>query len=150
MSAVCFVDTNLLVYFRDATEAGKQAIAARWLSALWRSRSGRVSFQVLSEYYVTVTQHLHPGLPREEARMDIRSLLAWRPVGMDRLLVEGAWGLQDRYRFSWWDALVVAAAQRANCRYLLSEDLQPEQQVGSVVIIDPFQRSIEEVLGDET
>jgi predicted nucleic acid-binding protein len=116
MNAVCFVDTNLLVYFRDVTEVDKQAIAGDWLSALWRLRSGRLSFQVLSEYYVTVTQRLQPGLPREEARADVRGLMAWRPVGIDRRLVEGAWMLQDRYRFSWWDALIVAAAQRANCQ----------------------------------
>lgn len=149
MSAICFVDTNLLVYFRDATEPDKQAIAATWLSVLWRSRSGRVSFQVLSEYYVSVTQRLKPGLAREEAQADIHSLMAWRPIGMDKLLLEGAWTLQDRYRFSWWDALIVAAAQRANCQYLLSEDFQHGQEVGSVVIVNPFQQPVEQVLSDD-
>jgi predicted nucleic acid-binding protein len=49
--------------------------------------------------------------------------------------------LQDRYRLSWWDALIVAAAQVAGCAYLLSEDLQDDQVLGSVRVVDPFRVS---------
>lgn len=60
-----FVDTNVLVYARDISEPEKQRRASEWLAHLWRSREGRLSVQVLQEYYVTLTQKLKPGLPRE-------------------------------------------------------------------------------------
>jgi predicted nucleic acid-binding protein len=83
MSGRCFVDTNVLVYARDASEVEKQARAQEWLEPLWRRRSGRTSFQVLSEFYVTVTQKLSPGMAPEEARRDVRNLLVWQPQPLD-------------------------------------------------------------------
>ena len=47
MTVRCFVDTNVLLYFHDASEPEKQAAAARWLAAHWKARAGRVSYQVL-------------------------------------------------------------------------------------------------------
>lgn len=67
MTASCFVDTNVLLYFHDASEPVKQAAAAPWLTALWQARAGRVSYPVLSEFYVTVTRKLQPGMPPEPA-----------------------------------------------------------------------------------
>jgi len=79
MSAKCFVDTNILVYRRDSTETEKQPKAEEWLRQLWVNKSGRISTQVLNEYYVTVTQKLKPGLSKESARRDIRALAVWQP-----------------------------------------------------------------------
>lgn len=137
MSGEVFVDTNVLVYARDASEPEKQRQAAGWMDHLWRAGTGRLSFQVLQEFYVTVTQKLKPGLPPDRARRDVRSLLAWRPVAADPHLIEGAWAIQDRYSISWWDALIVSAAQIAGCRYLLSEDLQG-QDFARLRVIHPF------------
>ena len=71
-----FVDTNLPVYFHDAGAPDKQGVAARWMDRLWEERSGRLSYQVLGEYYVTVTQKLKPGLSTETARRSVRALEA--------------------------------------------------------------------------
>jgi predicted nucleic acid-binding protein len=133
-----FVDTNLLVYARDSTVPTKQRQAHRWLRHLWRARAGRLSFQVLQEYYVTVTAKLTPGLRPEDARDDVRALYAWEPLPTDDVVIEGAWRIQDRYGFSWWDSLIVSAAQLLNCDYLLTEDLRRDQSVEGVTIIDPF------------
>src|SRR5512139_1680189 len=111
MSAV-FVDTNVLVYARDASERRKQPRAAEWLQRLWQERRGRVSTQVLQEYYVVVTSKLKPGIPVAEAREDVRLLQAWQPVAPDLALLEDAWDIHDRHHLSFWDAQVVAAAQR--------------------------------------
>jgi predicted nucleic acid-binding protein len=146
MSAACFVDTNVLVYFRDAAEPEKQTQAQAWLTELWRRRLGRISHQVLQEYYVTVTQRLSPGLSRDEARTDVRNLITWNPVGVDGLLIESAWSVQDRFMLSWWDALIVAAAQRSDCGFLLTEDLQHEQRLDDLVVVSPFQARPEEIL----
>jgi predicted nucleic acid-binding protein len=136
-----FVDTNVLVYSRDASEGHKQKQAIVWIEYLWRQAAGCLSFQVLQEFYVTVTEKLDPGLARDIARSDVRSLLAWHPLPVEHRIVEGAWAIQDRYRLSWWDSLIVSAAQVADCQFLLTEDLQRSREFGSVQVIDPFQTS---------
>ena len=137
-----FVDTNVLVYARDASDTGKQATAAAWMEHLWTSSGGRLSVQVLQEYYVTVTRELVPGLSADEAREDVRDLAAWRPVRIDEAIVEAAWRLEDRYQFSFWDSLVVAAAQAAGCEALLTEDLQDGLDVDGLRIADPFRTPV--------
>jgi predicted nucleic acid-binding protein len=145
MSADIFVDTNVLVYARDATESSKQEQAQAWMDFLWRSRTGRISFQVLQEFYVTVTEKLKPGLLPERARKDVQALFAWDPLPVNRRVIEEAWGLQTRYQISWWDALIVSAALIADCRYLLSEDLKTNQKISSLKVISPFQSSPHDV-----
>lgn len=146
MTATVFVDTNVLVYRRDAGRGDKQKQADAWLERLWADRCGRLSYQVLQEYFVTVTSKLIPGLPAETARNDVRALLAWHPVTLDAGVMEAAWVIQDRYQLSWWDALIVAAAQVADCQFLLSEDLQDGQELGAVRVVSPFNHSPESVL----
>jgi predicted nucleic acid-binding protein len=141
MPGETFVDTNVLVYSRDASEGDKHRQAKAWMSHLWTTRQGRLSSQVLQEFYVTVTEKLDPGLDAESARRDVRSFLAWRPIAVDARVLEGAWSVQDRYRLSWWDALIAAAAQVAGCAYLLTEDLQDELVLGTVRVVNPFRAS---------
>ncbi len=145
MSAKVFVDTNVLVYSRDASEPEKQGQAEAWMAALWERRAGRLSFQVLQEYFVSVTAKLDPGLDKESARRDVRALLAWQPLAVDGRIMEGAWLLQDRYLLTWWDALIGAAAQTAGCRYLLSEDFQEGMELGELTVVNPF-RTLPEAL----
>jgi len=146
MSAKVFVDTNVLVYSRDASEPEKQQLAMAWMARLWESGRGRLSFQVLQEFYVTVTQKLKPGLEISRAQNDVRTLLAWRPIPVDARIMEGAWFVQKRYGLGWWDSLIVATAQQSNCRYLLSEDLQESQLLDHLEVINPFQRTFESIL----
>jgi len=147
MTDTVFVDTHVLVYARDLTEAGKQARAASWVAALWETARGRLSWQVLQEYYVTMTARLdHPRDP-EMVREDILSLRAWKPLGVDFESMETAWTIQDRFGLSWWDALIVAAAQRSGSRWLLTEDLQAGQDILGVTVLDPFRHLPEDVLG---
>jgi predicted nucleic acid-binding protein len=133
-----FADTNLLVYARDVSERTKQPRAGDWMAYLWESREGRLSFQVLTEYYITVTQKLRPGLDHDDARADVRDLLAWRPVAIDARVLEGAWALERRFSIGPWDALIVAAARTAGCTHVLSEDLQHDQDLDGVRIANPF------------
>jgi len=134
-----FVDTNVFVYARDSSRPAKQSVADRWIAHLWQTGTGRLSSQVLSEFYDTVTSKLDPGLTRGEARADVRDLMAWRPVPITGELVTEAWEIQDRLQFSYWDALIVAAARSAGCDQLLTEDLQHGQDLGGIVVVDPFQ-----------
>ena len=138
MSAKVFVDTNILVYARDSSEKDKQVVAKQWMAYLWENHCGRLSYQSCNEYYVVTTQRLVPGLSKEEARNDIRALKAWNPLSINQNVIENGWRIQDRYQFSWWDSLIVSAAQILECKYLLSEDLQHEQKIDGVMILNPF------------
>lgn len=134
-----FVDTNVLVYRLDVSEADKQRRAQAWLDHLWTERSGRVSYQVLVELYVTLTRKLALPLAARDAREAVEALVAWRPVPVDDEVLDGAWAIEERYGLSWWDAMVVAAARVAGCRFLLTEDLQHGQDLGGVEVVDPMQ-----------
>jgi predicted nucleic acid-binding protein len=111
------------------------------MKVLWDTRSGAISYQVLQEYYVTVTRKLKPGLNVKSAREEIRLFAAWQPVVTDSRVIEHAWTIQDQNSLSWWDALIVGAAQVTGCRYLLSEDLQDRGKIGDLLIINPFTTS---------
>ena len=136
-----FVDTNVLVYSRDTSESQKQPIAMDWMKHLWNIRSGRLSYQVLQEYYVTVTEKLRPGLDKESARRELRTFFSWRPIPVDNRIMEGAWNVQDKHKLSWWDALIVSTAQISDCSYLLSEDFQEGMKFGNLTVINPFHTS---------
>lgn len=142
-----FVDTNVLVYARDRTDEEKQRRALAWVASLWEHRAGRLSWQVLQEYYVTLTRKLDPPRERAAAREDVTSLVTWRPIPIDLSTIDAAWGIEDRYGLSWWDALIVAAAQAGECQYLLSEDLQDGQSFDGLEVVDPFAHTFDAVAG---
>jgi len=136
MSDLVFVDTNVLIYAVDEANPRKHATARTWRDELWKSHRGRLSFQVLHEFYVNVTQK-YPG-SRQAAQSEVRDLLAWHPVVLDETVLERGWKIQERYRLSFWDSLIVSAAKAALCRYLLTEDLQADQELDGMVVVDPF------------
>ena len=138
MTAPFFVDANVLVYSRDARDAAKHERAREWVESLWDTKQGRLSRQVLHEYYVTVTQKLRPGLPVEEARADVRALFHWLTAVDPEATIESAWVFQDRCSLSFWDALVLAAAQAMECAFILSEDLPAGQKLEGIVVVNPF------------
>lgn len=133
-----FVDTNVLLYSEDTADTAKHNAARRWLAELWQRRCGRLSAQVLNEFYANATRKLQPAMPAGDARAEVRRYQRWQPWLNDHSTVETAWAVESRYRLSYWDSLVVAAAQQQGCELLLSEDLQHEQQIDNVRIINPF------------
>ena len=137
MTAV-FVDTNVLLYGEDGADAKKQAQALAWLKELWQRRCGRISTQVLNEFYVNATRKLKPAMPSGDARAEVRRYQRWHPWQIDQATVEAAWAVESRFKISYWDSLVVAAAQQQGCEWLLSEDMQHEQQFDGVRVINPF------------
>lgn len=139
MTDLFFVDANPLVYVADRAVPSKQERAESWITSLWQSGNGRISIQVLNEYYVTVTRRLDPSMPAQQARSHIEDLMAWSPAPVDSDMVRLAWAIQDRYGFSWWDCLIVAAARMQDCRYLLTENMQHGQQLDGLTVVSPFE-----------
>jgi predicted nucleic acid-binding protein len=136
MNATVFVDTNVLIYALDPTDLVNQRAAQAWRSDLWNRENGRISFQVLQEFYAKVS-YKWPSA-RKEARDEVRDLLAWRPVSVSADILNNAWTFQDRYQLSFWDALIVAAAKSLSCRYLLTEDFHPGQNLDGLIVVSPF------------
>jgi len=138
MTELVFVDTNVLVYARDSRDPVKQAQAETWVRFLWESRRGRLSSQVLHEYYETVTRKLNPGMERIAAREDIRALRCWEERADAGLVLEQAWVVQDRFGFSFWDSLIMGAAITYGCSYLLTEDLKEGLEFDGLTVVNPF------------
>lgn len=136
MNGLVFVDSNVFLYAVDAGDTEKQAAAAAWRTALWRTRRGRISFQVLQEFYVKATRKCPKAA--EATRAEIHDLMAWKPVIIGAGVLLEAWKIQDRYRFSFWDSLIVSAAKAASCKFVLTEDLQHGQNLDGIEIVSPF------------
>jgi predicted nucleic acid-binding protein len=137
-ASTVFVDTNVLLYAEDRADAAKHAAARRWLRELWLRRCGRLSTQVLNEFYVNVTRKLRPPMPAGDARAEVRRFQRWQPWAPDHATVEAAWAVESRFQVHYWDALMIASAQQLGCTYLLSEDLQHEQPFDTVRVLNPF------------
>ncbi|HEX6267069.1 MAG TPA: PIN domain-containing protein [Burkholderiales bacterium] len=144
MTGRVFVDANVFVYAHDPADRVKQARAAGWIAHLWRESLGRTSMQVLSECYVTFTRKLAVRIPAERAWEEMSALLAWRPQPIDEPLLRRSWEIEQRYRLSWWDSMVVAAGQLQECSTLLTEDLQDGMTFGPLTVRSPFTLQIGE------
>ena len=134
-----FVDSNLLLYSVDPLEPAKRERAAEWLAALWMAGSGRLSWQVLHEFYCNAVKKMR--LDPVQARGIVEDLSHWRPVEASLGVIQEAWQWMDAAQLSYWDALIVAAAERSGARYLLSEDFQSGRRYQDVKVLDPFGHS---------
>jgi predicted nucleic acid-binding protein len=133
-----FVDTNVLVYAHDRSETRKKPLAQTLLEGLWASRMGTLSTQVLQEFYVVATRKLDPPMSRRAAREIVALYAAWPLVQVDLALIVVASELEERHKLSFWDALVVEAARRADATRIVTEDLQGGHHIGGVRIENPF------------
>lgn len=138
MTALVFVDTNVLVYTYDDRDKAKQARAREWVTWCWRSGSGRISTQVLNELYNNAITKFRNTVTVHQARTEVRRLRLWQPPHLDTYTVDGAWDLQDRYALSYWDALILSSAHQQGCSHLITEDLQHGQLMDAVKVINPF------------
>lgn len=144
MTALVFVDTNVLLYAQDESEPAKRPRAHAWLEHLWRERLGRTSMQVLSECYVNLKRMAGPRITTEEAWERASSYFAWKPLQADEALLRRAREIEQRYHLNWWDCMVVGAAQMQDCGLLLTEDLQDRAIFAGVMVRSPFTLSVEE------
>src|ERR1700677_3012344 len=109
----------------------------RLVSELWKSESGIISTQVLQEFCFTV-RRLARSYPIEELFETIRRFTSWTVITNDSDSVLNALELESRYNISFWDALIVNAAQESDARILYTEDLNRGQLFGLVRAVNPF------------
>src|SRR5258706_16427377 len=104
MTVPVFVDTNVFIYALDQVDLRKHQAARAWRAELWKSRRGRTSFQVLQEFFVNVTQKALSS--REDARAEVRDLLAWNTVHVNAIMLEDGCNIQDHYKLSFLVAVI--------------------------------------------
>jgi predicted nucleic acid-binding protein len=131
-----FVDSNVLLYSVDPVELWKRARATEWLEALWETGRGRLSWQVLHEFYWNAVRKM--GLKPVAAREIVEDMRHWMPVDTSLGLIQQAWHWMDDAQLSYGDALILAAAERSGAGYLLSEDFQSERRYQDVRVLNPF------------
>jgi predicted nucleic acid-binding protein len=137
MPARSFFDTNILVYADDQDDVAKQRRAVELFTEHRRSRTGVVSLQVLQEYFVTVTRKLQ--IDARTARRRVELLSKFDVVVPEVSDVLAAIDLHRLHGFSFWDALILRAAQQAGCNVLFTEDMQQSREIDGVRIVNPFQ-----------
>jgi len=134
-----FVDTNVILYSLDSRNAAKQSAATAWLDFFWRDGSGRISWQVLNEFYANAVRRF--AVPADQARRVVEMFHHWQPGGMSLDVATRGWHWMEQAQLTWWDSLIVASAERQGCRAILSEDFQHNRLYGDVYVINPFLRT---------
>jgi len=138
MSDKYFLDTNILVYAHDRSAGAKHKRARAVVEQLWHSGQGVLSTQVLQELCVNLRRKATRPLHIEETRRLIQDYLSWEVVVNSPGSVVQALDLEARYRISFWDALILHAAEMAGATVLYSEDLAGGQSYGSIRVINPL------------
>ncbi|HSI48968.1 MAG TPA: PIN domain-containing protein [Ideonella sp.] len=137
-SVTVLVDSHLLLHAVDDLDPAKRDQARAWIAACWTRRCGRVSTQVLNEFYFHARKKFSSANAAGDARAVVRRYQHWKPWAADQATVETAWAIESRYGLGYWDALIVASAQHQGCRYVLSEDMPQDQLIDGVMIVNPF------------
>ena len=138
MSDKCFVDTNILVYAHDRSAGMKCERAKTLLLQLWDSGRGVLSTQVLQELCINLRRKAGNPLPVEEVRRLIREYSTWKVVVNTAESVLRALEIEMRYKTSFWDALILQAAEDAGASILYSEDLATGQRYGGIQVVNPL------------
>lgn len=138
MNGKYFVDTNILVYAHDRSTGVKHRRAQELLERLWDSGQGVLSTQVLQELCINLRRKAANPLPADEVRLLIREYSTWEVVTNTPQSVLLALDIELRYKTSFWDALILQAAESAGASILYSEDLSAGQCYGSIQVVNPL------------
>lgn len=131
-----FVDTNILVYAHDKSDPKKYELAKELIASFWNADVFPfLSVQVLQEFYVTLVRK---GVSQEDAAQTVDSYLEWRVVENTAILFRDSLKEQQRWKTSYWGALVLAAARYAGVSEILSEDFSAGQDYDGIVVVNPL------------
>jgi predicted nucleic acid-binding protein len=133
-----FVDTNVLVYAHDITAGEKRDRASSLLADLWESAEGRLSVQVLQEFFVNVTRKIPRPLDADTAASILADYSRWDVHSPGPEDVLDAIAIHRKEGVSFWDAMILRSATTLRCGTLYSEDLNPGQRYEGVEVRNPF------------
>lgn len=145
MTNACFVDTNVMLYLKDPQDTRKQTIAQNWVAALAARDLLVISPQVMNEFAYNILRKF-PHVARDELANFLFAMQPWCKAPLTAATCLDGLSLHARYRFSFFDSTLIAAALAYGCDVFLSEDLAGGQQIGDLTILNPFTTAIETVL----
>jgi predicted nucleic acid-binding protein len=138
MSAKFFIDTNILLYAHDRTAGDKHLRARKLIEERWEAGNGVLSTQVLQELCFNLRRKAANPLPSDEVRLLIREYSTWEVVTNTHESILRALDIEMRFKTSFWDALILQAAEEAGASILYSEDLAAGQRYGTVQVVNPL------------
>jgi predicted nucleic acid-binding protein len=133
-----FVDTNILIYAHDREAGLKHERARQLVEHLWTTGQGALSTQVLQELCVNLRRRVAHPLASDEIAKLIEDYLSWEIVINTPQAIVAALGIEERYKVSYWDALILHAAESCGAAILYSEDLAHGQRYGAVEVVNPL------------
>lgn len=148
--ASVFIDSNTFLYTMDPDAPVKAAVAQGWLKTLTEVDKGVTNLQVLNEVTSVLTRKFRRfDIEEPFFRIDAFSTFGAAPLSGDAAYAARALFL--RYRYSWWDCLLLASALELGCTHFLSEDMQDSQHIAlsadrSLTLVDPFAHSPDDIL----
>ena len=138
MAEKYLVDTNILIYAHDRSTGEKHHRARELVERLWATGQGVLSTQILQELCVNLQRKVTPPLSAAEISRLIQDYLSWEIMVNTGESIIQALEIQERYKTSFWDALVLQAAESASASILYSEDLTAGQKYGSIRVVNPL------------
>jgi predicted nucleic acid-binding protein len=136
--SVVFVDTNILIYAHDSDAGPKRERSIHCIRPLWEADTGRLSVQVLQEFYVNVTRKLATPVATSTAREVVSTYGTWVRAATTSDTVVRATHIAEMVQISFWDALIVASAEQVGAERIYSEDLNDGQTVAGILIVNPL------------
>lgn len=139
MSDRYFLDTNIIIYSFDERNPARQKMAQNLIESGLKTNHTIVSYQVVQEFINVATRKFTVPMRHGDCKLFIDNVLSqfWE-VYASRELVNSALDIAERWQYSFYDALIIAAALEASCKVLYSEDLQHQQKIYRLQIINPF------------
>lgn len=144
MSLRCFVDARMLIYLHDRSAARKRALTRHSLRSIRRHGELVITPQVAHDFYARAIDQF-PFVPRHAIRDFLGDLMPACHSAAPSELMGRAFHIEDRFKFEWWDCLMIASALLADCRLLLSEDLEDGLAIERTTVVNPFVTDIETV-----
>ncbi len=135
-----FIDTNIIIYAYDVTAGKKHKAAGNIMADLWNSGLGVISTQVLQEFFVNVVQKIPKPIDKKQAKEIVSDFLKWHVVVNTGDSIIEAIDIFLKYRYSFWDSMIIEAAITGGAAVLVSEDLQEGQVISGVTIRNLFKR----------
>ncbi len=139
MSDKFFLDTNILVYSFDTGKPSKQKTAKQLIKAALDQGTGCTSYQVIQEFLNVATRKFESPLSIADCQRYLSAVLeplceVFTSIGLYHQALE----LRERWQYSFYDSLILAAALQAHCKILYTEDLQQGQKIDKLIIRNPF------------
>ena len=138
MTDLHFVDTNILVYAHDRSAGKKHQRSRELVEQLWEGNQGVLSTQVLQELCINLRRKMAIPFSSEELRQVVHDYLRWRVVVNTADSVLQALELETRHKLSFWDALILQAAESGGVTILYSEDFSHQQRYGNILAVNPL------------